>query len=211
VTVTGSSGGITQTTIVNVTVTAYVQPSFALANSGAITISAPRATTANTSTITVTPSGGFTGNVTLTAVLAASPSGATDLPTFSFGATSPVNITGAAAGTGTLTVSTTPVTTGALARPSSRGFPWTATGGATLACVLLFGIRARRRRWLSMLGMFALLVLLAGAITSCGGSGGSSGGGNNGNPGTTTGNYTINVTGTAGSITQTTTVTLTVN
>jgi hypothetical protein len=76
---------------------------------------------------------------------------------------------------------------------------------------LLFGIRARRRRWLSMLGMFALLVLLAGAITSCGGSGGSSGGGNNGNPGTTTGNYTINVTGTAGSITQTTTVTLTVN
>jgi hypothetical protein len=62
-----------------------------------------------------------------------------------------------------------------------------------------------------MLGMFVLLVFLAGAIASCGGGGGGGGGGNTGNPGTTAGSYTITVTGTSGSITQTATVNLTVN
>jgi hypothetical protein len=37
---------------------------------------APGATTGNTSTITVTPTGGFTGSVALTAALTTSPSGA---------------------------------------------------------------------------------------------------------------------------------------
>jgi hypothetical protein len=57
--------------------------------------------------------------------------------------------------------------------------------------------------------MFVLLALLTGGLASCGG-GGSGGGGNKGNPGTTAGSYTITVTGTSGSIMQTTTVTLTV-
>ena len=105
-------------TTVNVTVTAYIAPSFALTNGGAITISAPGATTGNTTSITVMPSGGFTGNVTLTAALTSSPSGAIDPPTFSFGATSPVNITGASNGTGTLSVTTTAATTGALVSPN---------------------------------------------------------------------------------------------
>jgi hypothetical protein len=217
VTVTGISGGITQTTIVNITVTAYVPPpTFALSNSGAVTISSPGATTGNTAIITVTPSGGFTGAVALTAAIATSPSGSSDPPTFSFGATTPVTITGAAAATGTLTISTTPVTTGALVPQGSRGLPLTASltaaGGATLACVLLFGIRTRRRRWFSMLGMFVLLAFLAGSVMSCGGGGGGGGGGgNNGNPGTTPGAYTITVTGTSGAITETTTVNLTLN
>jgi hypothetical protein len=154
------------------------------------------------------PSGGFTGNVTLTAALASSPSGAMDPPTFSFGATSPVNITGASNGTDTLTVTTTAVTTGALVRPKSLGAPWYAAGGTALACLLFFGIPARRRRWRSMVGMFVLLALLIGGLASCGSK--SSGGGG-GNSGTTTGTYTITVTGASGSITQTTTVTLTVN
>jgi hypothetical protein len=214
VTVTGASGTITpQTTVVDVTVTAFVPPpSFALTNGGAITVS-PGATTGNTATITITPSGAFTGSVALSAMLTSSPAGASDLPTFSFGATSPVSITGATAGTGTLTVITTAATTGALvqpARPGTRGVPWIAAGGAALACVWLFGIPARRR-WRNLLGVLALLVLLAAGVVSCGGGSGGGGGGNKGNAGTTPGIYVISVTGTAGSNAQSTSVNLTVN
>ena len=207
VTVTGVSGTITQTTTVDVTVTAPPS-SFALTNDGAISISSPGATTSNTSTITVTPSGGFTGNVALTAALTSSPGGATDPPTFSFGNTSPVSITGASAGTGTLTVLTTAATSGALVRPKLRGNPWYAAGGATLACLLLFGIPARRRRMLTILGMLLLLAILLGSAVSCGGD---SKGGGGGNTGTTPGTYTITVTGTTGTTTATTVVSLTVN
>ncbi len=203
VTVTGTSDAIMMPTIVTANVTAYVAPTFTLTNSGAVTISSPGATTGNTATITVTPSGGFTGDVTLTATLASSPSGASDLPTFSFGTTSPVDIIGIAAGTGTLTVTTTAATTVALVRPNTRSAPWYAAGGATLACLIFFGIPARRRRWRSMVGMFMLLALVAMGLVSCVRKSSKSG--------TTTGNYTITVTGTSGSIMQTTTVSLTVN
>ena len=125
VTVTGKSGSISMATTVGVTVSAYVAPTFSLANGGAITVSSPGATTGNTTTISVKPGGGFTGKVTLTATLANSPSGATDLPAFSFGATSPVSITGAANGTGTLTVSTTAATSGAWCVPTPAVFPGT--------------------------------------------------------------------------------------
>jgi len=84
--------------------------------------------------------------------------------------------------------------------------PWYTEGGAALACILLFGIPARRSRWRSMVGMSALLTILAGGVLACGGvvSGGSS------NPGTTAGAYTITVTGTSGATTATNTVTLNV-
>ncbi len=210
VTVTGTSGTITQTTIVTANVTA-APVSFALTNGGAIAISSPGATTGNTSTITVTPSGGFIGSVTLTAALASSPNGAASPPTFSFGTTSPVSITGATAGTGTLTVLTTAATSGVLIRPKLRENPWYAAGGATLACLLLFGIPARRRRLRAMLGVLLSLAFLSSGVVSCGGGNSGGGGGGSGNTGTTTGSYTITVTGTAGSITQTTVVNLTVN
>jgi hypothetical protein len=211
VTVTGVSGTITQTTTVTVTVTS-APASFALTNGGAITISSPGATTGNSSTITVTPSGGFTGSVTLTAALTASPAGASDLPTFSFGTTSPVSITGTTAATGMLTVLTTAATSGALVRPNLRRTPWYTAGGAVLACLILFGIPARRRRLRALLGMTFLLAFLSGSVLSCGGGGKSSGsGGGGGNPGTTAGSYTVTVTGTAGSIIKTTVVNLTVN
>ena len=209
VTVTGTSGTITQNTTVNVTVAAAAA-SFALTNSGAITVGSPGATTGNASTITVTPSGGFTGSVALAAALSTGPVGASDPPTFSFGNSSPVIISGTTAGTGTLTVLTTAAISGALVRPKLLGDSWYAAGGATLACLLLFGIPGRRRRMRRMLGMLLLLAALTSGVASCGGGSKSSGGGS-GNPGTTTGSYTITVTGTAGSITKTTVVNLTVN
>jgi len=89
--------------------------------------------------------------------------------------------------------------------------PWYAVGGATLACLLLFGIPAQRRSWRTLLGMLALLVALSGGVLACGGGTGG-GGGNNCTPnsGTTAGSYTITVTGTSGTITATNTITLTV-
>ena len=202
--ITGTSGAIMIPTAVNISVTAYIAPSFTLTNGGAIAINSVGATTGNTTTITVMPSGGFTGSVTLTAAIATSPKGAVDLPTFGFGATSPVNITGASNGTATITVTTTAATTGALVGPNTRRAPWYAAGGTALACLLFFAVPVRRRRRRSMLGMFLLLVLFAEGLVGCIHK-------NSGNSGTTTGNYTITVTGSSGSITQTTTVNLTVN
>jgi hypothetical protein len=168
---------------------------------------APGATTGNTSTITVTSSGGFTGGVTLTAAITSSPTGAQDLPTLSFGSTSPVNIIGPTAGMATLTTTTTPAGC-TQASQMQHGVPWYIGGVAGLACVLLFGVPARRRSWQTVLGMLVLLLTLAAGFTACG-SGGSSIC-NGGTGGTTPGIYTITVTGTSGSTTATGTVTLTV-
>jgi hypothetical protein len=118
-----------------------------------------------------------------------------------------VTITGATAGTATLVISTTAATSAALAYPKRPGAPWYAAGGATLACLLLLGIPAKRRRWQTMLGMLALFVALISGLLACGGA--SSGGGTS-NPGTTAGTYTITVTGTSGATTAAGTVTLTV-
>jgi len=175
--------------------TTYAAPaSFTIAGT-AVTISSPGAT--STSTITVTPSYGFIGNVALQATITSSPSGAQYPPTFSFNP-APVSITTSSAGTSTLTVYTTADTYVALASPTHKGLPWYTEGGAALACILLFGIPARRRRWRNLLGMVALFVILAGGVLSCGGGGGATGGGT-GVTGTTTGNYTVTVTGTSGS------------
>jgi len=181
-----------------------VIPSFAIADTS-VTVE-PGAITGNTSTITVTPSGGFTGNVALTAIITSSPADAQYPPTLSFGSTTPVNIIGSNSGTAILTVSTTAASIASLANPMRHGFPWYTEGGVTLACILLFGIPARRGRWRSMVGMSALLIILAGGVLACGGvvSGSSS------NSGTTAGAYTITVTGTSGTTTATNTVALNV-
>jgi hypothetical protein len=128
----------------------------------------------------------------------------------SFGSTSPVNITGISAGTAALTISTTAPSSASLVLPKHSGVPWYASGGAALACLLFFGIPARRRNWRTILGMLAFLVALTGGVLACGGKG-SGGGGGTSNPGTTAGTYTVTVTGVSGSLTQTTTVTVTVN
>jgi PKD repeat protein len=87
-------------------------------------------------------------------------------------------------------------------------------GGGTLACLLLFGIPARRRSWPMLLGMLAVLFALTSGIVGCGGSGGSTSQ-PTGNSGTTPGNYTITVTATGsaktgGTVTATLPVTVTV-
>jgi N-acetylneuraminic acid mutarotase len=185
------------------------QPGFTVSGT-ALTV-ARGATTGNTSTLTVTPSGGFTGSVALTATVTSSPSGAQYPPTLSFGSTSPVTITGSGNGIATLTISTTAATSAAMTRPRRSGVPWYGPGGAVLACILLFGIPARRRNWQRMLGALALLVALASGVLACGGGGaGGGGGGGTSTSGTTAGSYTVTVTATSGTITETGTVALTV-
>jgi hypothetical protein len=122
-----------------------------------------------------------------------------------------VSITGTTAGTATLSITTTAATISAVSYPKRPGSPWYATSGAALACLLLFGIPARRRSWRTMLGMLMLLASLTASVMACGGGGnGGSGGGGGGTSGTTAGAYTITVTGTSGTTTETGTVTLTV-
>lgn len=190
----------------SVTVTTPAPPSFTIGGTPVILV--PGATTGNTSTITVTPSGGFTGAVTLTASITSGPSGAEDAPTLSFGSTSPASITGASAGIATLTISTTAATSAALVHAKPFGVPWFAAGGAAFACVLLLGVPAQRRRWRSMLAMVALLATLASGALACGGGGSGTIG--TGNPGTTAGTYTVTVTGISGTNSETGKFTLTV-
>jgi len=205
ITVTGTSGTDVHTTTVNVTVNPAAASTFTLTNSGNITVS-PGATSGNTSTISVMPSGGFSGSIALTCAITSSPSGANDPPTCGL---SPASITPSQ--TSTLTVSTTAATTSGLVVPRvGNGKGWLGAGsGAALALLLFFGIPARRRSWRSMLGIIVAMALI-GALSSCGGSGGGGGGGQT-IPGTTAGTYTVTVTGASGSITQTTPVTISVN
>jgi len=192
----GDSNNTASTSVAIGLVAATVPPSFTIAGT-AITL-APGATTGNTSTVTLTPVAGFTGAITLTCAIA--PVAASDPATCSLAPS--VTITGTTAQTATLTVATAAATS---ALNQTRKLIWPSAGGAALALVMLCGVPAQRRRWRTTLGMLLLLVALAAGIASCGG--GSTGGGN---PGTTAGTYTITVTGTAGTLTETGTVTLTV-
>ena len=190
----GASGSIP------VTVTQASLADFTLSNSGNIDIS-PGATTVNTSTITITPSGGFTGTVTLTCTVVTSLANPTAPPTCSV-VPSSVNIVGTSAAAATLTVDTTAPTTGALTLPLERFF--VPGGGLALAFLCFVGVPARRRNWWRPVLLLAAFTGVAGCGTSIpGNSGGTNGG-------TTAGVYSVIVTGTSGSLLDHTTVTVTV-
>jgi hypothetical protein len=197
VTVTATSGSITITTPVSVTVGAS---SFSLTNTP-ITVT-PKGSSA-TGTITLTPSNGFTGTVNLSCVVSSSPSGVNDPVTC--GIPSSVVISSTSAQAATLTIYSTAAT--AMLHPTKLF--WPAGGGTALAMLCFLGLGKKRRGWMQMLGV--LVLLLTAATVGCSSSISSSGGGVSSNPGTTSGAYTVTVTATSGSITQTTQVTVTVN
>lgn len=176
-------------------------PSFTVSGT-AISI-ARGATTGNTSTITVTPLAGFTGAVALTAEITASPAGAQDLPTISFGATNLVNLTGTNAAVASMTISTA-ADTAHLAVKSGR---WYATGGLAMACLLMCWIPGRRQNWPSLLGAVVLLAVLATGASGCS-SNISGAAALEATSGTTPGSYIITVTGTSGSTVVSAPVTL---
>ncbi|HEX2328322.1 MAG TPA: hypothetical protein VHN74_06345 [Candidatus Angelobacter sp.] len=128
VTVTGTSGTLTHTTSISLTVSATATPNFSLSASPS-SLSVTQGSTAN-STVTVTPSGGFTGSVTLsasglpsgvTAAFGTNPTTSTSVVTFTASST---------ATTGTATVTVTG-TSGTLTHTATISLTVNAAGGTT--------------------------------------------------------------------------------
>jgi hypothetical protein len=101
ITVTGTSGGQTAATSIQITLTSpAAAPQFTLSGSS---ISIPSAGGTGSSVITITPSGGFTGNVAVTCTITGQPAGTSNPPTCSI--SQPQPIAGTQAVSATLTVS----------------------------------------------------------------------------------------------------------
>lgn len=200
---TGGTGGLSASqkilTWTYSTQTVTAQSSFSLAGG---TIPAIAAGGTGSSTITITPAGGFTGNVSLSCAVTSSPANAVDPPTCSV--SQPAAIAGAQAVTSKLTINTTAATTASI---DHSLHPLTKLGGATLVAVLFFWLPFRRRNWRTMLGLL-LLATLAAVATGCGVS--KSTVTTQGSSGTTAGAYTITVTGSSGSMQSTTNISVTV-
>jgi len=146
-----------------------------------------------TSTITVTPGAGFALDVAL--ACSGMPSNATCT-------ISPATVTGGS-GTAKLTLTTTAPQQTADARSRSGGRGW-----PLLATLLVFLLPRRLRRWRGWtLAWLFVVAAMLGAVSGCGGSGTLGGG-------TAAGTYPVTITGTAVdgtlTITETTTVNLTV-
>ncbi|MGB6193081.1 MAG: Ig-like domain-containing protein, partial [Terracidiphilus sp.] len=162
------------------------------------------ATTGNTSTVTVTPAGGFIGSVTLSAVITNTPAGATEMPVLSFTSANPVGVTGGPASATLAVTSFGPVL--ADASPARKGI--IGAGGLALAGVLLLGFRVRRRKWTTLLGAVILMLALTGGLAGCGDKLQAAKTGQITNPGTSPGAYVITITATSGSLTTQSTINL---
>jgi hypothetical protein len=165
------------------------------------------------STVSLTSTTGYTGNVALTCTLTTSPTGAVYAPGCSVASGSPIAVSnGTPGGTASVSMTTTAATSAMLDRKMG-GKGWLGTGGgAVLAFLVFLGIPARRRSWRALLGMVMLLAAV-GSLSACGGGGGGGGGGSS-TPGTTAGTYTFTVKGVgsdSAATTETTSITLTVN
>jgi IPT/TIG domain len=199
VTITGTSGSLThRPTPLSLTVTAAPAPDFTLTAS-ALSPATVAAGGSATSTITIAPANAFTAAVSLSCSVAPK---ATRGPTCAF---NPASLAGGS-GTSVLTVSTTAATTASLA-PHSSGLFYAMLlpiGGLAL---LGTGFTSRKKKlWGFLVGclLFSTLIILP----ACGG--GSSSGRGGGHPGTPAATYTVTVTGTAGTLTHSQTVSVTV-
>jgi hypothetical protein len=195
-TITGTAGGVSQTTTVPLTV---APPAVFTLSGTSVTVASAGASA--TSTVTVTPSGGFTGTVAVSCAITTSPAGAIDPPSCT--ASQPTAISGAAAVTSTLTITTTAASTAALQYPMNRNL---AVGGGTLTALVLFFLPFRRRKWRTFLSLVALAALALGPVGCVSGVASNT----PSSPGTTAGSYVVTVTGTSGTASVTTTVNLTV-
>jgi hypothetical protein len=130
------------------------------------------AATGNASTVTVTPIGGYTGTITLTAAVTAAPAGAVSAPTLT-GST--VMITNGSAQTGTITVATSPIPSYVRAPGSIAWFK--AAGGTTILGLMFFFLPLGTRRGRKILGVLVLVAASAFTIAGCGISVHTGGGG----------------------------------
>jgi hypothetical protein len=207
-----ATGTITATTTSTVTVTT---PPGIVLSSSPVSFTAG-SSTGNTSTLTVTPTGAFTGAVSLSCAVTTIPANAIDPVNCGLSASS-VTISGTTPATSTLTLASTARPTVAL---GPAGDLMRGVGGTVVAFGLFFGLPTRRRRHLRLLPILAVVSL--GSLGGCGGGsgtggtgGGTSGTGGGSAPapsGTSAGNYVVTITAApAGAPVQTTTVNVTVN
>ncbi len=197
ITVTGSSGTLSTAVSVPIVFTAQpISPSFSMSGTPLTLIAGDT----GTSTITVTPAGGFTGQVSLTC--STSPSNFSGTPLCV--AVNPPAISGTGPVTATITLTTSPDTKSMLTPggPSALRFGTTALACLLFCCVL----PTRRRRWKTLLSLLLLSLTLV-ATQGCGGS-------NSALPnvgGTARGVYTVTITGSGpNGVTAATTISLTV-
>jgi hypothetical protein len=180
------------TTIINITAAAPGDFSIAMSPSSG-TVSRGNSIT---STLTISPSGGFSQQVSFVC---------SGLPRNTSCSLSPTTVTpiGTSAATSTLTIKTN-VASASLYRPAlpSRGSGGTTTlaflgGGGLLGLTLLR--RHKKKLWYAQLSL-ALMILTASMVVGCGGSSST----------TPTGTYQVNITGTAGSTVHSITYSLSV-
>jgi hypothetical protein len=195
---------------VMVTVTAAALPgSFSLiASPTAVTIGSQGAS--GSASISINPANGFLGAVALTCAVTSSPAGAAYLPGCSLAPGSVTVAVGKSAPNAVLTITTT-AQTGAQTRQAAP--PSLSTGVGVALAVLCLGIPSGRRgrrtaKAVRLLSLALACAVLGGAVTGCGSGllkqSSSSGG-------TTPGSYTVTVTGSSGTETQTAAVTVTVD
>jgi len=186
ITITGTSGAVSHNTSVSLTVSAPTTPDFTI--SAAPSSASVPAGSSVTSTITVTPVGGFAAAVNLACVVTG---GGTPAPTCSLSASSLAN----GSGTPTLTVNTTAPHSLSGAAIAPHGFGWLAASSTLLAGVLFLGVPLRRRRRLAGLGLMLMVFFAAGV--GCGGGSSAGNGSAQTGGGTPSGTYTITVTATS--------------
>jgi hypothetical protein len=197
VTVTGLSGTLSTAVSVPVVFTAQpLSPSFSMTGTS-ITLNAGAS---GSSTITLTPVGGFTGQISLTCSVL--PANLVGVPTCA--AVNPPAISGTGVVTGSIVVTTTPDTMGKLTPEGPFALRF---GGAAMACLLFCCVLpTRRRQWKTLLSLL-LLSLTVAATQGCGSS-------NSALPnvgGTARGTYTVTITGSGpNGMTAATTISLTV-
>jgi hypothetical protein len=195
VTISGTSGALIASTTIALTVLAT--PSFTF--SGADIDVHHGAGILNSSVISITPTNGFNGTVSLTCAI--TPTAASNPPTCALSPSS-VTLSGTTPQTSTLTITTTG---GSLVQNKSPFSRWGYGGGTAFAALFLFFIPRRRRSWPALLLMMLSIGSLAGAV-GCGSSNTIS----NASTGTSVGAYTVTITGTSGSTKATGSVNLVV-
>jgi hypothetical protein len=198
-TLTASNGGATNSlpaSTVQITVTGFTMsssPSSASVSPGQ----------SATYTLSVSPqNGAFTSAVLLAC---------SNLPSRSACSFSPASVTpGSGGATSKLTISTT-APSAVFEVPFDVPPPYGLWIGLIAACLLTLAFlrRSARGRAVALYLAAVLFVLTLALQVACGGGGGGTGGGPT-NPGTPAGTHTITVTGTAGSLTNSVPVTLTV-
>jgi hypothetical protein len=178
------------------------------ASSGSITITVSAVTAAFTMTVnptTLSLAQGATGDSTVTIAASSTFSGTVALtcsgaPALATCSVNPASVTVGPSGTGTATVVVT--TKGPNGGGTAANHPLIWTGGGITLAGLLMLVVPRRRRLPNMLAIALALLTIGSAAVVSGCSSGSSK--------TAVGNYTLTVTGTSGSVTQTATISLTV-